>query len=116
MAILPNSGEKIPTEEYKPAPSANTTTPSTAGPKPITIEEYRRRQERKIEEQLTRIPKVNKPRHKRGGKIVRLRRKLAALRNIVNADPPPSWQRASEIWLQIDMLEREMNQHRKKQT
>lgn len=107
MAILPNKiigefGKEIPTDHI----------PSTAqpkqGPQPIIIESYKQRLAKKKEEELTRIPKINLPRHRRGGRLVKLRRKLAALRNIINADPPPSWQRASEIWKEIDALEAQM--------
>lgn len=91
----------------------NPETPITAGPKKLTIEEYRRRQAAKLDEKLTAIPKTAKPRHKRGGKIVKLRRKIASLKAIVNADPPPSWERASEIWVEIHALQTEMMKHRK---
>lgn len=55
------------------------------------------------------------PRHRRGGKLVKLRR-LASLRNIINADSLPSWQTASKIWEEINALEPQRNALNKNNT
>lgn len=118
MAILPDSCEETPKEGYQIARNEEAPTyrptPIEAGPKRLSIEEYKRRQARKLEEKLTRIPQTEKPRHKRAGKIVRLRKRLASLKAIVFANPPPPWQTANQIWQQIYALEDEMDKHRNK--
>lgn len=98
MAILPNTASS--------SKSCHDALPQ--GPKRLTLEEYFKRQQQIKEEKLTRIPPTEKPKHRRGGRIVRLRRQLAALKEAVNADPPPSWQKATQIWLQIDAVEAQM--------
>ena len=52
--------------------------PAKLGPKKLTIEDYNRRQRRLLDDKLTAIPKVDvRIKKKRGGRLVRLRRKLA---------------------------------------
>ncbi|KAL7732904.1 hypothetical protein ACLKA6_006026 [Drosophila palustris] len=89
-----------------------------AGPKPLTIEEYRARQpgqaKRNIKDdnQLTQIPQTRTPK-RRGGTSAKLRRERAALLEKVNADPPPTWAEASVLWLKIDALEQQQKQKQK---
>ncbi|KAL7723795.1 hypothetical protein ACLKA6_008629 [Drosophila palustris] len=86
-----------------------------AGPKPLTIEQYRARQSgqsnRRLQEdyRLTQIPKVRTPK-RRGGATAKLRRERAALLDRVNADPPPTWAEATALWLKIDALEQQQQQ------
>jgi len=91
--------------EYTPQPLKPVVeNPPTYNPtKKLTIAEYKNRQARKKEAELTRIPAVEIPKtkKKRGGRQVRLRRQRAVLLAIVEADPPPSWERATKIWQQI---------------
>lgn len=119
MAILPDSCENTPIEEYKPAGGTESVpeykaTPVEAGPKRLTIEQYKQRLAKKAEEKLTRIPVTEKPRHRRGGKLVRMRRRIAVLKAVLNTDPPPAWQRASEMWAEIGAIEQQMAAHRNK--
>lgn len=108
MAILPNKTENLEEKIGKEV---------IAGPKKLTVEEYLVRLSRKQEAKLTAIPKIILPKkHKRGGKLVQVRRKLAALKATVEADPPPEWNIATEIWQQIIGLEREMNEYRHRKT
>lgn len=93
---------------------SNSITQIKEGPKRITIEEHKARQIRNLEAKLTAIPKTEKPKHKRGGKLVRLRRRIACLRGIVTSDTPPHWERSNEIWRQIYQLEEEMGVHKNK--
>lgn len=80
------------------------------GPQPLSIEEYRRRNgANKPAEEEPKIPKVKKPK-RRGGRLVRLRRERANLLRAINTRPPPSWDRATEIWKRIDELELQMQQ------
>lgn len=71
----------IPQGEDKTAP-AYYPTPKSAGPKALSIKEYRKRQQRrqtkKIQEQ-----KPNNNRRKRGGKKVRLRQEVAELHRVI---------------------------------
>lgn len=72
------------------------------GPQPLTIQQYRLRQQLATEQKLTAIPPTGKPKHRRGGKIVRLRRRLAFLKSIINADPPPPWYLSDKMWLEVE--------------
>lgn len=110
MAILPNPTKSIGDRSIP--------TPSTTGnqqPKALTIDEYKRRLARKDEERLTRIPTTAKPKHRRAGKIVALRRRLADLKSRVNSKNTPPWDIASKIWLLIieiqAQLEHKKNKH-----
>lgn len=123
MAILPNPGnQQIPVEEYQPASTTSgedrraTQYLKLQQPKPITIQQYRERQQKIAEEKLTRIPPTQKPKHRRGGRIVRLRRRLAELKGRVNADPPPPWQEGRHLWLQISKIEAELHKDTPKTT
>ncbi|KAM8701879.1 hypothetical protein ACLKA7_005022 [Drosophila subpalustris] len=85
-----------------------------AGPKPLTIAEYRSRQPTtrvvrlREEEGLTQIPEARTPK-RRGGASAKLHRERAIL-DKVNADPPPAWAEASALWLKIDDLEKKQQQ------
>lgn len=121
IAILPNSGkQEIPAEKYQLASSigeAEKTSPPyerLQQPKPITIQQYRERQQRLAEESLVRIPQTEKPKHRRGGRIVKLRRRLAALKALVNSENPPPWNIANKSWQEISEIETEL--HRRKKT
>lgn len=117
MAILPNLEEtSVPVtgNNYTTTPTSTAKTPVKQQPQPITIEEYLKRQQRRTEERLTAIPPTQKPKRRRAGRIVKLRRKLAALKNIVSSETPPSWERASEIWEQIDAITHELKAHKNK--
>lgn len=100
MAILPNS-DILPQEAEIPAVPQ-------PGPSRLSIRDYLARQQRRKEATLTRIPVTEKPKHRRGGKIVKLRRQLADLKSRINADPPPPWNTASELWILVDKIEAQM--------
>lgn len=78
------------------------------GPQPLTIEQYRLRQQLNAEQKRMVIPQTEKPKHRRGGRIVRLRRRRAFLKSLVNAETPPPWHVANELWLEIIAIDREM--------
>lgn len=104
MAILPNSNPNVlPTEECRPATTA------TEGPKAITLEQYFKRQQRRAEAKLTAIPLTQKPKKKRGGRIVRLRRRLAYLKGVLNSENPPEFQSTWTMWEEIDEIENELH-------
>lgn len=88
-----------------------TTTTTIEGPKRLTIEDYRRRQAAKTEERLTRIPPTEKPKHRRGGRKVRLRRRLAHLLDILKSPTPPPYndQRTTEMWKEVAVIRSELN-------
>lgn len=82
-------------EEYTPEPVIEqvevppyTPTPKTAGPKPLTLEEYRRRQEackRTLRETQERQTLHREAKHKsRSGFKVKARQKLAELYRVIN--------------------------------
>lgn len=78
-----------------------------AGPKPLTIEEYQKRISGKktlIEEPT---PRPHKPK-RRGGVTTALRRRKANLLRVINSDPPPSWAASTELWLQVDNIEKKL--------
>lgn len=79
-------------------------------PKGLTIEEYNKRQRRNKEAALTTIPEVEvqKNRKKRGGRQVKLRKQRAVLLAIVEANPPPQWDKATKIWKQIHEIENKL--------
>lgn len=82
----------------------------TVGPKPLTIEEYRKRtRPPQIEKPLS-IPKV-KPPKRRGGFIVQKRRELANIKRIINSSPPPPWDLACRYWLKIEEIENIIETH-----
>lgn len=94
--------------------SVETLTPAVAPqPQPLTVKEYLQRQQRKKEKERTKIPVTEPPKHRRGGRLVRLRRRRADIINTINNDPPPSWERASELWLELEKIEEEMKHQRK---
>lgn len=107
MAILPgpigNIGDR-----------ATPTTNINQQPQPLTIEEYKKRLAQKEERKITKIPTTTKPKHRRAGKLVALRRKLATLRSIVNTKNTPSWDTAREIWIKIDEIEKQLQQRKSK--
>lgn len=105
MAILPNHD--------KPS-SSNYRTEKLPQPQPITIEEYRRRQKRKEEDKLTSIPPTPKPKHRRAGRLVALRRQLASLKSAIYAENPPHWQEADELWQKVFKIEKEMKERKLK--
>lgn len=108
MAILPTTIGEL----------GDRTIPTTATPKqqptPLTIEEYKRRQQRKKEEELTAIPTTRKPKHRRAGKLVSMRKKLASLKATVTSDNPPHWQIASKLWKQIDAIEKDLQERKQR--
>lgn len=57
-------------------------------------------------------PSVKKPKLRRGGKIVRLRRRLAGLKSAIYADPPPPRHIASELWILVGDIETQMQQRK----
>lgn len=87
---------------------------STQGPKKLTIEEYKKRLLQQKEERLTAIPVTKKPKHKRGGKLVKLRTKVAVLKALL-AEATPSWDQGTNIWEQIDKVEAELKAHKNRQ-
>lgn len=78
--------------------------PNVAGPKKLSIEEYKRRNRPTSVEQPPKIPRV-KPPKRRGGYVTKLRRKIANLKRLINSDPPPPWQHAAKYWERIEELE-----------
>lgn len=107
MAILPH--KTAPGPKQHSVPTANI--PTNAGPKRLTIEEYHRRQAIIQEERLTKIPPTQKPKHRRAGRKVRLRRRLAALLNILKSpNPPPYNDPATEaMWQEVATLRTQLN-------
>lgn len=103
MAILQN--EPTPVESVTPATL-------NQQPKALTVEEYFKRKQRREEENLTRIPVTAPPKHRRGGKIVRLRKRRADIKSRINADPPPSWERASQLWLELNYVEAQLHKNK----
>lgn len=80
---------------------------TNAGPKPITIDEYKQRTTRNHPKEEAPLIKTKLPK-RRGGYTARRRQRKALLLRIINSDPPPSWQRASELWRQIDEIEEQI--------
>lgn len=83
------------------------------GPQPLTIEEYKRRQQRTT---ITKDESITPPATKltrRGGYTQKLKRERAILLRLVNNDPPPSWQKASSMWRRIDEIEFLVEQYTK---
>lgn len=72
----------------------------TAGPRPITIEEYRKRQHKPSVEAIH-IPKVQKPK-RRGGLINKLKRERAVLTREANRDIDDL--RSNKLWDRINAL------------
>ena len=106
MAIQTKSNRNLPVEPVRPIINQQ--------PKAITIQEYLRRKERVKEEKLTRIPPTAKPKHRRGGVIVRLRRELADIKRRINADPPIPYKRSLELWKDVEEIENKIKEHRNK--
>lgn len=77
-------------------------------PQPISIEQYLKRQQRRAEEKLTAIPATEKPKRRRAGRIVKLRKELADLKRRVTAEVPPPWELACELWQRIDTITSEL--------
>lgn len=75
------------------------------GPQPLTIEEYRKRVQKQPKEvnEDPGIPKVQK-RKRRGGRLQKLKREKAIILRLIKADPPPSWDKATTLWNQIDEI------------
>lgn len=80
----------------------------TAGPRPISIEEYRKRQQEKTIEEDPKIPKVTKPK-RRGGRINKLKRERAMLTREANTDV--SAQKSQQLWDRINFLQFLIQQH-----
>lgn len=74
------------------------------GPQPLTIEEYRRRNQNPKPISEPEIPRVMPPK-RRGGYVHKLKKERALLTREVNQDPPPSWDRSTKIWARISELE-----------
>lgn len=85
-------------------------------PKALSIADYRQRQERNKDSLRTVIPITQKPKHKRAGKIVRLRKRLATLKEILLGNNPPKWEAATRLWLQVEEIEAELTSHKNKKT
>lgn len=85
-----------------------------AGPQPLTIEEYRSKQQKTIQPQAPPLNQPTKPK-RRGGYTARRRQLRARLLRTINSDPPPSWERASELWIQINTLEEEIENYLRQQ-
>lgn len=73
-----------------------------AGPKRITIEDYKRRSHLKKKPVEPKIPVVKLPK-RRGGILVNLRRSLAALRRYL--DTAPEYNQTHALWIQVADLE-----------
>lgn len=74
------------------------------GPKPITIEEYRKRRKNQKQESEITIPVVKRPK-RRGGVIQKLKREKAILLKLINVQPPPSWETSTKLWQQLNNIE-----------
>lgn len=83
------------------------------GPKRLTIEEYKRRQLIAAESKLTAIPRTRPPK-RRGGKLVRERKQLTALKEVFKSDNPPSWEVSQIIYEKIYQLEASIRERRNK--
>lgn len=84
----------------------------SAGPRTLTIDEYKARTGRKKNEtkEHPEIPKLNRP-IRRGGYIWRLRKERSQLQRQINSNPPPSWDKATELWRIIDNIEFQIKQY-----
>lgn len=85
------------------------------GPKPLTIEEYKRRT--KIQAKVVAAPEVPPVHQKtrRGGKIQKLKREKALLQRLIkeiNKNTP--WKRSCELWDQLADVEFLLKQHQEK--
>lgn len=85
------------------------------GPKKITIEEYKRRQLAAAESKLTAIPRTNPPK-RRGGKLVRERQQLTALKKYLQSADPPSWEVSQVLYERIYKLESSIRSRRKERS
>lgn len=86
------------------------------GPQPLTIEEYQRRQGKTTyQDDQTKIPVTSKNK-RRGGYTQRLKRRKAQLHRELRTTPPPSWTKATEIWGQLNEIERLEHQYKEFQT
>lgn len=81
------------------------------GPQPLTIEEYQQRQLKRKTSLDINIPKTTKPK-RRGGYVQKLKRERAILIRETETNPPPSWERSTELWKRIDNIEFLINQRR----
>lgn len=94
-------------KETKINTKINTNNPKP-GPQPLTISQYRLRQQLEKERGRAAITPTDKPKHRRGGRIARLRRRLAFLKSIVHATTPPPWHISQELWLEIAAIEKSL--------
>lgn len=85
--------------------------PQRIGPKPISIEEYQKRQVQREEQKRTVIEPVEIPitKKKRGGTKVRQRKRLAYLLAITREERQPTWDIANLIWEEIHTLRKQLN-------
>lgn len=94
-------------KDVKFYPDVTAEDPSVAmkeGLQPLTIEEYKRRQQRSTESPDTTI--LQKPNFKRrGGYLQRLKREKALLLREINSSPPPIWDKATYLWKRISEIE-----------
>lgn len=82
------------------------TPPTTEGPKPITIEEYRARQHQaRPAVDSIKIPIVKKP-QRRGGHIQRLKREKSLLWRETQRNQPPTWEDSCRLWDRIDNIDK----------
>lgn len=73
------------------------------GPQPLSIEEYRRRQQQQKPKEA-RVPVINRVK-RRGGYTQKLKREKSILLRTVNSNPPPSWDKATQLWKRISEIE-----------
>lgn len=83
----------------------------TPGPKPLTIEEYRRRHKGPVKEVTTPIASPKKPK-RRGGYLVTKRRQISQIKRVLDSSPPPPWDISTRLWLKIEELERAIKIHK----
>lgn len=76
----------------------------SAGPRAISLEEYRARQSSRRPSEEPIIPIVQRPR-RRGGYVWRYKKELSILHSCLKTKPPPSWDTATEIWQRIFKIE-----------
>lgn len=81
------------------------------GPKRLTLEEYRARQQKTTAKDWAKVPIV-KPPKRRGGYIAKKRRELALLHRAISTNPPPPWEVSSRIWNKINEVEEAIKAHR----
>lgn len=80
----------------------NPQTPN-AGPKALTIEEYKARQKKRSPKEPF-IPESKKPK-RRGGYVWKLKKELSILHRSINTKPPPTWEIATQLWNRVNEVE-----------